>query len=116
MENKILALASFLELTHIETKEIENVDYDTNTFKFNEKEYLVLTDDEANDLWDEYLDNYLEDCIYPDLPEKLKHYFDSDMWKRDAKMDGRGHSLSGYDGEEHSVTISNEEFFIYRTN
>lgn len=83
-------------------------------------EYMVLTDDEADTKWDEYLDNYLDDCVLPELPESQHVYFDSEKWKEDAKVDGRGHCLNRYDGSENEVEIECEEgattFYIYRTN
>ena len=75
-------------------------------------EYLVLTEDEANERWDEALDQYLEECIYPELQGSLATYFDSEAWKRDARFDGRGHCLASYDGEEHD----SDGFVIFRIN
>lgn len=43
-------------------------------------------------------------------------YFDSDKFKRDARIDGRGHSLSGYDGSEAEQKFNDTWFFIYRHN
>ena len=63
-------------------------------------EYAIGTDSEAYDAWDMSLDGYLEECVYPELPESMVNYFDEEAWKRDAKYDGRGHSLSSYDGNE----------------
>ena len=31
-------------------------------------------------------------------------------------MDGRGRSLSSYDGHEHEIKINETEYYIYRTN
>ena len=76
--------------------------------------YLVYTDDEANEAWEEALDHYLDDCVLPELPESAQQYFNIDDWKSDAKYDGRGHSLSMYDGEEHEVTIKGTDYYIYR--
>lgn len=107
MKDRIKALANFLDC---KKKEIAH-EYN-NTFSFEGEEYLVVTDEEADDLWEESLDNYLEECIYPELTGNLSRYFDDEAWKSDARHDGRGHSLSGYDGEEHE----SEGFYIYRVN
>lgn len=93
-------------LTEIE--ELEADDY--------KEDYRVLTDSEADDAWEESLDNYLEECIYPELTGNLKNYFDDDAWKKDARYDGRGHSLSSYDGCENEETVEGVTFYIYRTN
>ena len=42
--------------------------------------------------------------------------FDREMWIRDAKVDGRGHSLSPYDFEENEEKNGDTWFYIYRTN
>ncbi len=81
-------------------------------------EYLVLTDEEADEMWDEQLDSYLDECVLPELPETARRYFDRDAWKRDARHDGRGHSLSSYDGNEDEVYDEEDDttYYIYRTN
>lgn len=84
--------------------------------QINDGEYLVVTDDEANKLWDESLENYLNDCVYPELPDNMSSYFDDEKWKRDARMDGRAHALSSYDGNEEEETINGTTYYIYRTN
>jgi hypothetical protein len=93
-----------------EEDETEVADYD------EDGDYLVLTDEEADERWEESLDSYLEECIYPELTGNLKCYFDEDKWKQDARYDGRGHSLSSYDGHEHEEKVGDETFYIYRIN
>ena len=111
MKNRIKALAQ-----HLDCKKSEVVHLYDNTFEAEGAEYLVITDDEADELWEESLDSYLEDCIYPGLTGNLANYFDDEAWKNDARYDGRGHSLSGYDGCEYKETVNDETFYIYRTN
>lgn len=88
-------------------------EYNENDYDYD---YLVLTDEEADEKWEESLDNYLEECIYPELEGNLKNYFDDEKWKKDARYDGRGHSLSGYDGNENEETVEGITFYIYRKN
>lgn len=111
---KYLALMS-----HFGVKEEEiNEERGDNTYTVDSEpgEYLVLTDEEAEEVWEQSLDQYLEDCVLCDIPLTLRCYFDSEKWKDDAKQDGRGRSLSSYDGTEHEVKIGNEWIYIYRTN
>ena len=84
--------------------------------EYEEEDYMVLTDWEADDRWEESLDSYLEECIYPELTGNLKYYFDEDKWKQDARDDGRGHSLSSYDGNEHEEDVNGTTYYIYRIN
>jgi hypothetical protein len=88
-------------------------EYDENDYN---NDYMVLTDDEADEKWEESLENYLEECIYPELTGNLANYFDDEKWKRDARYDGRGHSLSSYDGNENEETANGTTYFIYRIN
>ncbi len=116
-EFKILALAQHLEE---DADTIQVSTYDENLFEIGSREFLVVTDEEADELWDADLKNYLEECIYPELPKSMRFYFDDEAWIRDAKMDGRGHSLNRYDGNEDEISIETEEgdytFYIYRQN
>lgn len=132
-DERVIALAQHLELdleineADFETEEekeeaIQNIideldsitsDYD-NTYSYGNKEFLVLTDSEADEEEDRQLDNYLEECIYPELPENMRYYFDDEKWKRDAKMDGRGHIISTYDGAEYEEKVNDNWYYIYR--
>ena len=76
--------------------------------------YSVLTDSEADDAWEESLNNYLDDCVLPELPESMRSYFDRDSWLSVARMDGRGHSLAMYDGNEYEEVVNGTSYFIYR--
>lgn len=101
--------------------EIQQSSYDENIFEYGSEEYLVVTDEEADELWNEDLENYIDDCILHELPENYRQYFDREAWKSDAKYDGRGHSLNRYDGNEYEETVYNEygeknNYYIYRQN
>lgn len=110
---KVLALARHLEIMP------EFVDEKGNNLfgaEGGKNEWLVITDSEADRMEDEYLDNYIDDCILSELPKAYRCYFDDEKWKRDARMDGRGHSLAAYDGEENCETVNGTDYYIYRTN
>jgi len=51
-----------------------------------------------------------------DTPRTDACYFDDEKWKRDARIDGRAHSLSRYDGNEDDQEINGVTYYIYRTN
>lgn len=109
---KRIALMQHLSCAYDEVE----VEFSDNSYVADNKEYLVLTDDEADEALDEALDSVLDDCILPDLDEALQCYFDRDAWKRDASYDGRGHHLNHYDGCEDEVTVNGVVYYIYRTN
>ena len=130
-ENKEKALAEFLEV------KVEDL---TNG---NKEDYLVLTDEEA----DEQAEEYILDTVWAfnksflnrhseaiaEIDEKsfaklqegcesinkaiLAMIDDKDDFVKDAiSADGRGHFLSPYDGEENEVTVNGVNYFIYRLN
>lgn len=97
------------------TDELDSIieTYD-NYFEYYNESYTVVTDDEADDLWEQELDNYIEECIMHEIPEHLQCYFDEDAWKSDARIDGRGHAISRYDGCEYEEEVNGTTYYIYR--
>ena len=83
-----------------------------NSYSYYGQEYLVLTDEEADEEEDRQLSNYIDECL--DIPDDIRPYFDEEAWKRDARMDGRGHTLSSYDGCEHEETVNDTTYYIYK--
>lgn len=102
---RIQALAQHLG---VDNDDLNVCSYDDQVIEYGNEEYLVVTDEEADDLWDAELEMYLDECL--EIPENIKPYFDREAWKSDARQDGRGHSLSGYDGEEHEETVYHDDF------
>ena len=131
MENKIKALAIFLGV------DVEEIDEEyNNVLSYGREEYLVLTDDEADEAAREqvldsiwvfrpgFLENYMpldaetigiiQQAKYDDANEPLKRLIETlEIFVDDAiAADGRGHFLASYDFEE----IEAGEFYIYRVN
>lgn len=108
MENlRIAALALHLG---VEIEDVNISSYNDNVVEYGNQEYLVVTDDEADELWDQDLENYIDECILPDLDDRYKNYFDRESWKSDARYDGRAHSLNRYDGREDTITVYEYEY------
>ena len=107
-----------LAMFHHTGEKVNDIDGNTssNLFTAGSEEYLVLTDDEADDAEDTYLENYIDDVL--DADNTCGFYFDRESWKDDAKIDGRGHSLATYDGDECSVNVNfrgeDNTFYLYR--
>ena len=110
---KCIALMQHLSCAYYE---VEYSYYGDCIYLAEGAEYRVLTDDEADEAFEEALDSMLDEVILPDLDEALQCYFDRDAWKRDASYDGRGHHLNHYDGCEDEVTVNGVDYYIYRTN
>ncbi len=134
MKNKIDALAKHFD---IEADEIEVSRYDENSFEIGSEEFLVLTDEEA----DEKVADYIRETVWAFRPEFLASHMtgidpedlrpiqekcesanpiliklidDLDHFIADAiASDGRGHFLATYDGEE--VELENG-LLMFRTN
>ena len=122
-QEKALALAIHLEIKPEEGESLDDflaqivsTNHTPELFEADGGEYLVLTDEEADEKWDEDLDNYIDECILHELPDAYRFYFDDEKWKADARLDGRGHSLSTYDGEENEQDVNGTTYYIYRTN
>lgn len=103
-------------------EDVEPTKWDPDcAFEAEGGEYLVLSDEEREERWGESLQNYLDECILPELPEDFRFYFDEEAWKRDARNDGCGHCLATYDGNENEELVELEDgskvwVYIYRTN
>lgn len=136
--DKCLALASFLDCQPSEITEEAYDNYDLSVYSACGCEYAIGTDEEANNSVTQYIEqsvwafnpSFLSEMT--DLPEEmftaiadkceganepilqvirqscgLDDFVDSAV-----SADGRGHFLSGYDGEEREQG----DYFIYRTN
>lgn len=90
--------------------EVELEDYDENG------DWLVCTDSEADEKWDEDLDNFIDECVLPEIPKAYRNYFDDEGFKQDCKIDGRGHSLARYDGHEQEQEVNGTTYYLYRQN
>lgn len=133
---RMSTLAAYLG---IDAEDVSEVSYGDNTFDADGAEYLVLTNDEA----DERAAEYIKDSLwafnasflagYTNLPEEVftamqdqcesaNDTFYTLISRADGGIeglieeaisaDGRGHFMSSYDGEENEEG----EWFIYRTN
>lgn len=90
-------------------------------FKYGKEEYLVYTDEEADSAAYDSVYSIWEDCyLSKNIKEQLGflyNYIDLEMATIDAiELNGRGHTLASYDGEENEVILDNIYYYIYRTN
>tara|TARA_R110002020_G_scaffold475072_1_gene708496 strand:- start:1112 stop:1525 length:414 start_codon:yes stop_codon:yes gene_type:complete len=137
MNNKNEIYLKVLLSQHLDC-DIEEIEqgYCDSTFELGNQEYLVLTDQEA----DERVKEYIEESIWAFSPwflashtgldeEIIKHLQDKcegandvllnaiknvDDFINDAiSCDGRGHFMSSYDGQEQEL---DNNLFLYRTN
>jgi hypothetical protein len=132
---RVIALSKYLDLA-LEP----NITYESNDiYSFDGEEYMILTDDEADEKVAEYIKETvwafnpsflschsgIDEDVFKLLQEKcesaneaiLKLIKDFDHFVEDAvASDGRGHFLSSYDGYENEQEHDRETYYIYRTN
>jgi hypothetical protein len=112
-DDRITAFAQYEEIGYEDAEMAQNI-YNEKLFEVGRREYLVVTDEEADELWDAELESYLDEPGI--VPGADSPYFDRERWKSDARMDGRAHSLNRYDGGEDEVEVNGETYYIYRQN
>lgn len=102
---------------YIDFENLVEIDEYCRYFTYENEEYLILSDRAANEEFRERAEDYIDTCILSEIPERYHIYFDREAFIKDCYLDGRGHSLAGYDGEEREETLPNgETYYLYRTN
>jgi len=92
------------------------------------KEDIKMDDDNyeyTEDAKDEYVERRMDEVRYDPvgflrdfgMEESVKDFIDEDEFIDGVvEQDGRGHTLSSYDGVENEVSFNDEWYYIYRTN
>ena len=134
-KNEIYLRVKLAEHLDCDVEEIEQ-GYDDSTFEHGNAEYLLLTDSEADERAKDYIENSiwafstwflvshtgLDYEIIKHLQDKcegandvlLNSIEDIDKFISEAiSVDGRGHFMSSYDGEEIEIA---DNLFLYRIN
>ncbi len=128
-----------IAFAHYDAGSIGFADYDEAQNNIDSEDYLVLTDEEA----DEVVRKEIEEMVWAfnasflqahtgvdaDAIEKIQEMCedanepltdmikDFDHFVEDAvKCDGRGHFLASYDHEENEITFNGITYYIYRRN
>lgn len=110
---KAAALGKFLEVTPGEAAAY--ITGDGNRYEYAGTDYLVCTDEEADEEARESMENYIDECVLHEIPEQYHWYFDTEKFCEDAiNADGRGHILNRYDGEEGEAEHDGATYYIYR--
>jgi hypothetical protein len=136
-DQRVAALAAYLE---IDAEDVTEARYGDNQFDADGAEYLVLTDEEADNKAKEYIldslwafnasflagETGIDEDVFTAISNNNKCESNNDAISSLIKgtcgfdslvesavcADGRGHFMSSYDGEENEQG----DFFIYRTN
>ena len=95
--------------------EVEEYD-DYSTVDGSRKEFLVLDENEADDRFEQSIENYVNDCVLSEIPKPYHRYFNLEEFTDDCKAVGRGHTIASYDGEENEEEVNGTTYYIYRIN
>lgn len=85
-----------------------------NDFCFNIDggEYRIINDYIIDQVFEEYMDNYIDENIINQIPQNLQYYFDSEMFINDTKIEHGYSVLATYDNNWYEVN----NWYIFRTN
>ncbi len=106
--------AAFVYIFDLSEDDLQDIEINDTNCVIQGDDYVAGDDEEMDELWDEDLDNYIDECL--EIPKNIEMYFDREHWKKDARVDGRGHSLNRYDGNEDKHKINDTWYFAYRQN
>lgn len=111
----VIAIARHCQCT---LDEIEDITIDGNDVTCQGRDYLVCTDDEADELEREYVENLIEECYLFEyrnnkMYDTIIRYLDLDKWIDDW-CGNRGENLNHYDGTEYEEYVVDEWYYIYR--
>ena len=77
------------------------------------REWFVLTDEEADEQVANYAENSLDDVLYG-VNEVIKQYFDSERYIEDYIYDSdRGSVIASRDGNEYTETVNGTAYYLY---
>jgi len=127
-----------------EVDDIEESYYDDNIFIADDEEWMVLTNSEANEKASEVIKDLVwsfnssflsqETCIDEEVFKAIQSNNNcednnlamlsiikatcglDEFIESAISSDGRGHSLSNYDGQEIEVEINSKYYYFYRVN
>ncbi len=79
----------------------------------DKREWLVLTDEEADEQVADYAQCSLDDILF-DAAKVIKQYFDTDRYIEDYIYDSdRGSVIASYDGNEYTETVNGTTYYLY---
>ena len=92
---------------------IEDIETDDDYYEYTEEAKENYVESRIQEVKDDPL-NWLRDF---GMEEQMDNFMDKDGFIEDViSSDGRGHTISNYDGEEGEVVYNNDYYYIYRMN
>ena len=92
---------------------IEGIEEDDDYYEYTEEAKDDYVESRLQEVKDDPL-NWLRDF---GMEEQMENFIDKEGFIEDViSADGRGHTISSYDGEENVIEYNNEWYYIYRMN
>lgn len=106
-----------IEITQDRINELEerkvDIEIDDDSYEYTEEAKDNYVERRKSEVKDDPV-NFLKDF---GMEESIKDFIDEDDFiEAVIEADGRGHTLSSYDGYENEVSFDDEWYYIYRTN
>jgi hypothetical protein len=100
-------------LTDIELSDIAEIsDYE---FCVGGETWRIMSESEYQTYSDEIIDNFIDECVLPEIPDYLQSYFDTDAYIRDIDYAGdRDGLVAAYDGVVYQQKINGVWFYFWR--
>jgi hypothetical protein len=113
-DDRIVALGIHLGFRMSEIDDIE-YEYDCH-YAAQGNEYFCGNWSEINDAQMQATENYIDECVLPDIDENIHQFLDMDRMIEHYSQDGWAHILGSYDGEGYEIKVNGETYHICRTN
>ena len=94
---------------------LQNLDNEislSNYFYFDGCEYKACGEYEIDELFNDYVENIIEEIVLHEIPERYHHYFDRDSYRDDIKYHDGYEIMCHYDGNYFEYYGT----YIWRTN
>jgi len=116
-EETIRRLACLFYEYNFELEIMDDIKVQHNTVYIGNDEYLILTDEEANEEAKRYILDYLYETLEYKGLEDLFEFIDHDKYAEHIiNNESRGRWISHYDGIERDVLLNDTWYNIYRIN
>ena len=112
------ALAAHLSITSQdevdELVETGDEHYGLPVFDYDGEQFAVGTGDEANDAKREAVQEYIDECVLPEIPKQYRQYFDDSAFTNDCTNDELVGLIGSYDGCELVQKTKCRYYYIYQ--
>lgn len=110
--DEVLALAQHLEL---KINDVDGIIHNENCrYNVLGTDYICGLDNDVDEIFEESIKNYIDDCVLPEIPKQYHRYFNEEDFIEDCYKDGRGHALNRYDDNEYEETVNGKTYYIYQ--